>query len=217
MKLRSSIIVFLLLCCYLVSKSETNETGSVRERFEREHIAVASKSQNGVVMMFLPSKDRKPDVSAPIFSAGKPIRFGFCSTGSAPAVLFILLPEFGFRISAFAENGDKVELSHQGARFGKRFADLEGYDKRAIDTSRSKPPHWYIAAPSDTMPTLESTIPSPDDLFNFSHSGRYTMIVEASCFLGKRFPPPAGSHATNYVLVKFPPVKLQIIKEDPQK
>ena len=125
----------------------------------------------------------------------------------------MLRPEYAFRISAFSEDGLPVEPTRKGMKYGSKFDTLKEYSDAAINKAGRRPPYWDIASPPSQFSDSGENIPPPEELFNLSKPGKYTMTIEAACFACRYFPPPPGDNATNYYLVKFPPVKLTVIKE----
>jgi hypothetical protein len=161
-------------------------------------------------------------VSAKEFDSSRPIYYGFALTTNKVSVLFLLRPEYGLRISVVNEKGETVAPTRQGAKFGRYFDVLKGFNKDAIDPTKGKAhgraPNWQVVGPRDDISFLGSfAIPAPDELFDFKTAGKYVVKIETACFLKQDFIPNIRSDTTNYTLVKFPPVKLQVIKKEVEK
>ena len=189
------------------------------EVFEKSQAGGVSKAPtNNILVMYLPDDAIMNLWSANVFDSSKAIYFGFALTTNKYSVILALKPEYGFRMSAVTENGEPVSPTSKGSRYGKSFDQLKGFDKKAIDPTRNVPhysymPHFCIVGPTNETPSFEA-IATPDELFNFTKPGKYTMTIETACFAKGDYMPNINSSTTNYSLVKFPPVRLQVIKKD---
>lgn len=204
--------VIVLLYC-LVAVAQTNQVEkNILTEFENNQTGVVSR-QDKLAVVYQPSPEGTRVVLAKEFDSSKPIYFELISTTNRPFVLYILRPEYGFRISASTETGEQIQPTHKGAKYGKNFDALKGYDDEAIPPQR-----WKVIA---SLPNSNSgygmPMPAPDELFKFKKPGKYIMTIEAACFASRDFPPRAGDKSTNYYLVKFPPVKLQVVKKEDGK
>lgn len=174
--------------------------------YQVENCVVSGQQSNMVVYFEGPHKNDA------VLDADKPFNYGFQSTISNYFQLFILRPEFGYKISAKGEDGNAVELTRLGAKYGSRFSEINGYKKGIFDMTPGYShvsPYWaYAANPGPPRP-----LPAPDKLFKFKRPGRYIMSVEVKC-LYRPVPPPGESYKTNLHIVQFPPVKLTVVKED---
>jgi hypothetical protein len=204
-----------------VAANPTNSPNFLEE-YKRLHLGVISETRSNLLVIYLSESD---DVYhwAKEFYSNKHIYFGFALTTNKVSVLVVLKPEYGFRISAVTENGMPVEPTSEGAKYGRSFNDLKGFDKQAIDPTRNKPhysymPHFDIVGPTSDAPRFDK-IATPDELFTFQKPGKYTITIETACFLKDDYMPHINSNTTNYYLVKSPPppVKLTVIKKEDEK
>lgn len=146
---------------------------------------------------------------ASYFPADKPIWFGFGSTTNYSYYVFMLRPEYGYRILARSEDGQVVKPTRLGASYGEKFDKIKGYDE-ALDWTRGHGGNSvrpFMDYAHRDLPSLDRIFPSPQELFNFDKPGKYTMWIELQC-LSRSFLP----NATNIYLVRFPPIQLQVIK-----
>lgn len=195
----STVIVFLL--CF-AGLAQTNSEKTVLAEFEKNHTGIVSRSDKLAVVY-----RSSPDSSQPIYVE-------LISTTNVSSLLYILRPEYEFRFSAFSESGEAVELTHKGAKYGRHFDDLKTVDRDAIAMNNRGTPMRNIAIPPGSWIPLGTPMFTPDELFNFNKPGKYTMTIEAACFASRDFPPRPMPPATNYYLVKFPPVKIQVVKKE---
>jgi hypothetical protein len=204
------IIGFYLII--VTAQAGSTNTENFLEACKMDHIGAISETRSNLLVIFLSKSD---DVGhwAKVFNANKHILFGFALTTNQVSLLFALRPEYGFRLSAATENGKPVELTSRGAKYGRNFDELTGYEKNAIDPSLGggRSPHWFVIGPSSDRPMFGS-LPSPDELFNLKEPGQYTMSIETACYLKGDYTLKIDN-PTNYCLVKFPPVKLTVIKQ----
>jgi len=138
------------------------------------------------------------------FPADQQIVVGFLSRTNRWHAVVKLEPEYAYRLLLRDEDGEVVAPTSVGNRYGKKFDALKVYDKSAVTESRS---YRVVAAPASPG----SVLPAPQDLFKLTKPGRYTLFVEAQCFYGS-FP---GTYPfTNLYPLRFPPVKLPIVKRE---
>lgn len=206
MKSYTSTIIALLTC--LVASAHTNNERNVLAEYEKNQTGIVSRSDT-LAVVYKPSPEGTRVVLAKEFDSSKPIYFDFFSTTNRPFVLYNLRPEYGFRISAATETGEPVKPTHKGAKYGKNFDALKGYDDEAIPPQRWK----TVAGLPNSYHGYGARMPAPDELFNFKKPGKYTMTIEAACFPNRYFPPHPRPK-TNCYLVKFPPVKIQVVKKE---
>jgi hypothetical protein len=222
---RICIITILLHC--LVAFAQTNNERNVLEEFGKSRPGVVSRNENMAIVyqpfpaiyhqlhaIYQPFPGKTPDAQLTQFNSSDPIYVRFVSTTNKPSLLFMLRPQYEFRFSAVSENGEDVEVTHLGAKYGRYFDDLKSVDNDAIAMNNRRTFMRSIADVYGSDIDLGTAMLTPDELFRFKKPGKYTMTVEAACFASRDFPPKLGSIKTNYYLVKFPPVKLQIIKEE---
>ena len=150
------------------------------------------------------------------FDSGRPIYYGFAMSTNKYTVMFLLRSEYGLRISAIGEDGRPVELTAMGSKLGRHFNDLKGFDKKAIDPNHGKSRDPFLnpqdVTPPYTPSIINYLISPPDQLFNFKTPGKYIVTIETACFLSRDFIPHILNSSTNYDLIKFPPVKLTVVK-----
>jgi hypothetical protein len=198
----------------LLSFAQSNQgLEDVLKDYEQYHSGVVSKSGNALAIVYCqPEGIYRPNVDS--LASDKPIHFGFVLTTNSYSVVFILLPEYGFRISATTTNGEPIKFTREGSRFGRYFDHVVGFDKHFIDPTRNERhgsiPNWYNVWPSDQMPNVGNALPAPDDLFEFKKDGYYKMKIETACFLCLKFTNTIQVDPTNYSVEKFPSVELTI-------
>jgi hypothetical protein len=147
------------------------------------------------------------------FPADKPIEFGSGSETNYDFVVLMLRPEYGYRLFAISEDNKKVQLTRTGEKYGKKFNDIKGFNKSVLDWTRV-PGRYNPDNPCRTyarhdMPYISRIFPAPQDIFNFEKPGKYAMWIELQYFAR-----PALPGSTNLNLIKFPPVKLTVIKKE---
>jgi len=211
------LYVFLACLCSAAMFAQTNQDRrDFLDEFDQYKTGVVCRSKEGLAIIYCPPINGTKMVDARTFDSSKPIHFGFVLMTNRASVLFILRPEYGFRISAVTETGELVTPSSKGSKFGRYFEDIEGFDKSVIDPKREQShgavPNWYHVSPADHVPGLYDSLPPPDELFNFKKPGKYTMRIESACFLSRESIPHIHSNSTNYYVVKFPIVELNIIR-----
>jgi hypothetical protein len=192
-------IISLALCLLFNATAHSVETN----RFAFDTLnSVISAPRSNIVVVFTSHEQ-----GAAHFAADQPITFGFLAMTNTDNKVFMLSPEYGYRISATDENGQSVETTSTGRGYGRLFEDIKGvHDKSALDMTwilgyrRAAP---YAAYATEVIPSLGRKLPAPQELFKFRKAGGYTVTVELQCL-----------YSTNLYLVRFPPVKLQIIKTE---
>jgi hypothetical protein len=211
-------LILAILELYLGrAQAQTGTNFDWLQMYSEHQLATVSRPSDRLVMFYCPHSPTGKLLSAKEFDASQKIDFGFIlTTNILHSVLFVLKPEYGFRISAMTESNSVVLLTKLGKRFGSHFNDVGVFDKNVVEVDPRDPPrrmpNWVYVSFRDEQPSLGHNLPSPDQLFNLPTPGRYTIIIEAACFVGDDPIPQINS--TNYHLVKFPPVKLQIIKKE---
>ena len=209
--MKSLITVIAFLSCFIAS-AQTNQEKNILEWYKTNQTGVVSSSGRLAIVYTPPPYGMNP-VSAKEFDASKPIDYRFISTTNVPSFIYILRPEYQFHFFMLAENGDVVEPTRQGAKYGRLYDDLKTLDWHntiGIDNRGN-----YIYGPADIPyhhPGPATSIPSPDDLFKIPKPGKYTLTIQAACFASRDWPPQ-----TNYDLIKLPPVRLNIIKREDEK
>jgi hypothetical protein len=206
--MRPLIVTVFSIACSLAFPQKSQSQSSFVDRYENDLVAIVSRSASNLAILFFPPVDGNRVVLATNFPASQDIRFGFASTANAGSFVCKLLPEFAFRISAVSTSGECVRLTRKGSKYGRHFGEINGFDKRMIETSR-RGPYWTLVAPQDSVPESSNRFPPPDELFDFERPGKYTVTIQAACLASPRIFP---LRTTNFCLVKFPPVKLQITK-----
>lgn len=180
------------------------------ENCESNHLGVIAKT-SALLVVYLPSFG-KGVLSEKELRSDQPISFGFGLITNKVSVVQMPRPEYGFKISAISEAGTPVELSIEGAKYGRFFDNLKGYDKKVVDKSYGRHPYWLIVGPSCDNPTTR-IFGIPDKLFIFTKPGKYFVRIETACFLKGDYLPHINSNTTNYNLIKFPPVQLTVINK----
>jgi hypothetical protein len=195
--------------------AQTNQEQGILAEYEKNQTGIVSRSQYSLAIAYTPSGNDIPPggVSAKEFDSSKPIYFQVYSTTNKPFVFFILQPQYGFRFSMSSESGEVVMPSRKGAKYGSNFDNLKIFDADYIDTAGRRYPYWNVTARVD-FPEVGKRIPPPDDLFDFKKPGKYIMTIEAACFASRYYPPHPGDQSTNYYLVKFPSVRLTVVKKE---
>jgi hypothetical protein len=160
---------------------------------------VVSTPKSNIVVVF-----KSDETGGRIFSAEKPIIFGFASLTNTGLSIFMLRPEYGYRIAAKNESGKTIEKTRLGARYGARFEEVKAPYKDALDMTRAVgylagEPYWTIAA--QDVPSLTRHFPAPQDLFKIDEPGVYNITVELQCLC-----------SDNLYLVRLPPVELKVLK-----
>jgi len=208
--MKSLITVIAFLSCFIAS-AQTNQEKNILEWYKTNQTGIVSTSGRLAIVYTPPPYGMNP-VSAKEFDASKPIYYQHFSTTNVPSFLYILRPEYQFHFFMLAENGDVVEPTRQGAKYGRLYDDLKTLDwHNTIGINNRGDPMRDIAGIPD-RPGTPFSIPSPDDLFKIPKPGKYTLTIQAACFASREWPPQ-----TNYDLIKLPPVRLTIIKREDEK
>jgi hypothetical protein len=147
------------------------------------------------------------------FDSSEPIQYGFCSVTNLGRIVLILRPEYGLKISAYSQEGKRVEPTREGAKYGENFDALVAFEAKAIEKRKARPPYWYGAGTPDVIPRLVRSIPAPDELFRFKEPGNYTINIELACFVSRSFPPNSNANPSDYQLIKFPGVNIPVLKK----
>lgn len=208
-----------LIACFSVDAQIIDYNANVLNEMETNKMAIVIKQERLAVAYC--SLVNHTFVSVKEFDSSRPIYYGFAMTTNKYTVMFLLRPEYGLRISAIGEDGRLVEPTAMGSKLGRHFDDLKGFDKKAIDPNHGKSHDPFFnsqeVTPPYTTAIIEYSISPPDQLFNFKTPGKYVVTIETACFLSRDFIPQIQNNSTNYDLIKFPPVKLQIIKNNDEK
>jgi hypothetical protein len=208
-------IVFALLACFAAGAQTNNERNFLKE-YETNQTGLVSKSDK-LAIVYQPSPEWGRVILAKDFDSSKPIYVEFVSRTNVSSLLYILRPEYGFRFSAISEDGEMIEPTRQGAKYGKKFDDLKTVDREAIAMNNRGTPMRDIAGPHNSWIPVGTPMFTPDELFKFKTPGKYTITIEAACFASQEWPPRPTPPMTNYYLAKFPPVKLTVIKKEEVK
>lgn len=213
-------IITILLAIYFTSATAlADSTNTISTS------CVISKPANHILILF-----RKPVIGMPeyyktlsYFPADEPISIGFCSTTDQIYEIYRLAPDYGYRLSARSEDGQLVQTTELGTQCGKKFDKANDYGINAFDRSGAYYDgnilrhaygggYSYRTLAIRDEPALQAVFPPPQDLFNFEKPGNYTLWIEYQCFY-RPFPPAS----TNLYLVRFPPLKLQVLKREDAK
>ena len=207
-----SLLTFFWLS-YYTAGGQANQERNILIEYEKNQTAIVSRSKYPLAIAYTPPGNDIPPggVSAKEFDSSKPIYYQVYSTTNKPYIFFILQPQYGFKISASSESGEVVMPGIKGVKYGSNFDSLKIFDTNHIDTTGRRYPYWSVTASVD-VPEIGRRISPPDELFDLKKPGKYTMTIETACFVCRDYPPRYKS--TNYFLVKFPPVTLQVIKKE---
>lgn len=146
----------------------------------------------------------------PLFPAQRPVIFGLRSETNYNYEIFMLAPEYGYKLVATSAEGVAVRPTKLGARYGVKFDKVKVGDNDALDwtsdgTYNGGRPFWTVAP--QQVPALSRKLPPPDQLFVLEKPGKYTVSVTVQVILRPQTP---GS--TNRYIARFPPVNLEIVK-----
>lgn len=200
-----AVLNFFALNLFLAVIAHPDSTNSTQYEFPQTW--VVSETRSNVFVVFMGDHPVVPGVSA-----DKPLRLGFRSATTNSYDILILRPEFGYKVSAVSSSGRLIETTRKGAKCGKKFDLIRGWDRNVLDMSRtrdhpnSESPYWLVAHPE--FP-IGRELACPEELFKFDKPGKYTMSIELQ-FLSY----PRSSRSTNAYLVRLPPVKLEVVKEE---
>lgn len=213
---RSFIVTGALIACLSAIAQDDETSVNVLNQMETNKTVIVVRQ--GRLAVVYCSLVNHTFVSVKEFDSGRPIYYGFAMTTNKYTDMFLLRPEYGLRISATGEDGRLVELTGVGSMLGRHFDDLKEFDKKVIapNQGKSQDPirNPQMVTPPYTTAIIEYSISPPDQLFNFKTPGKYTVTIEMACFLSREYIPHIQNNSTNYDLIKFPPVKLTVIKEE---
>ncbi|HWY31337.1 MAG TPA: hypothetical protein VNX46_11300 [Candidatus Acidoferrum sp.] len=147
------------------------------------------------------------------FPSDKKIKYGFASVRAVPFDVLALKEEYGCIISAKSESGEDIEKTPSGDKFGKRFLDVVAFDKSQLDLTKGRgnggPQFPYISVAAPDGGIFSRDIPPLESLFEFDKPGQFVVSIQLQCFVG----PYGKSTSTSVHLVRFPPVKIHVIKQ----
>lgn len=138
----------------------------------------------------------------------RPLQIGFVSTDGNPRLVFLLRPDYGFRISAVSEKGEALPFTKKGIAFSNELKMAKGYDKAILAKFFSRGGPRGISSltmASDKPSSVE--FPSPDSLFQFPRPGQYTLTMEVQVLTC-----PLGCDVRGARAVRFPPVRVVVEK-----
>jgi hypothetical protein len=212
-----TVIPALVLSIAVVSRAEsTNKPPPSITNFDTAVIAGSVVTET-VSNLFVVFRHEEPRAPTTVFLSDTPVRFGFSSTSNMYYDIFMLRPEYGYRVFAKSENGERLEATRLGARYGEKFGEIRGYDKDTLDFSRRRGDRhpdrerpYYVGKAAQGFSGLPRSLPAPEELFRFNKPGKYIMWIEMQVLCC-----PSGRGAAGDIyLVKFPPVGLQVIKKE---
>jgi len=163
---------------------------------------VLSAPQSNIMVVFKCSQ-----ADPRIFLSDQPIVFGFLSVTNRSFEVFMLSPEYGYRIGATNETGQKVEKTRMGRRYGFRFDEVKASYEDLLDMTPSlgnagSRPYWTRAF--EDIPSLSRQLPAPQDLFKMDKPGVYEITLEVQCLYSDEIRP-----------IRFAPVTLRVVKREP--
>jgi len=187
------MLIMMFLPFGIVAQT-ANTNGNLMASFGNEWGCVVSKPSSNTAVVFAYPTQGTPDHYRPLgfFPAEEPVIIGFCSTTERDYESLRLAPEYAFRISARSEDGEVVGTTKLGASYGKRFDEVNGYDKNELDRSgvfyegcaihhyyAGGRPFWTIARPH--APTsVQKVFPPPGELFKFNKLENIRCILKFS-------------------------------------
>ena len=188
------------------------------EPFILPHNTVLSETRQKIFIGFWNGISEDSGISNAVdFSVDKSIKYGFGTAQSVPYDVFALNDEYGCSISVKSESGQDVARTSNGQEYGGKFLKVTSFDRKQLDYSNGRgnggyqSPYLNVAAVRGVF--LSRELPPLEKLFKFDKPGRYIVLIQLQCFVG----PYGESNATNVNLVRFPLVKLQVIKKDDGK
>jgi len=211
------VIAALVLSIEVVSRAESANDPVPGVTNVESPIITGSVVTETVSNLYVVFRNEEPRVSTAVFPSDKLVRFGFSSATNMNFDIFMLRPEYGYKLFATSEDGERLKATRMGAHYGQKFGKVRGYDKDILDFSRRRADRhpdrerpYYAGRAAQGFSGLPRSLPAPEELFRFGKPGKYVMWVEMQVLCC-----PSGRGAAGDIyLVKFPPVGLQMIKKE---